>query len=313
MGQITSETTYTLSIVIVSWNTALFLENCLTSILENPPSSSFESWVVDNSSTDDSSRMVREKFPQVQFLENRENVGFARANNQVFQRCKGKYILLLNPDTLVTSGGLQALIDFLDKNPEAGAAGAKILNPDGSLQVSSHPRPTLSRELWRLFHLDNILPYALYPLTKWQAKQPQEVDLVAGSCLLVRKEVLEQIGFLDEDFFIYSEEIDLCYRVQSAGWRIYWVPKAEIVHFGGQSTRQVPTEMFLHLYRSNIKYFRKHYGWPAVQVYKLILRIAAFSRLIAAPFVLFEHSSRRQEHLMLAERYWRLILALPSM
>jgi len=302
-----------ISIIIVSWNTAWFLENCLASILANPPTSPFEKWVVDNASTDDSPRMVREKFPQVHLVENRENVGFARANNQVIQRCTGKYILLLNPDTLVASGALQALVDFLDKHPEAGAAGARILKPDGSLQISSHPRPTLSRELWRLFHLDALSPYAMYPLTKWETNQPQDVDVLAGACLLLRKEVLEQVGFLDEDYFIYTEEVDLCYRIQRAGWRLYWVPQAEVVHFGGQSTQQLPTEMFLNLHHSNIKYFRKHYGWSAAQIYKLILRIAALSRLILATFVIFEHSSRRQKHLTLADRYWRLILALSRM
>ena len=257
--------------------------------------------------------MVREKFPEVHLIENRENVGFARANNQAIQRCAGKYILLLNPDTLVASGALQALIDFLDKHPEAGAAGARIINTDRSLQISSHPRPTLVRELWRLFHLDSLSPYAEYPLTIWQTNQPLEVDVLIGACLLMRKEVLEQVGFLDEEYFMYSEEVDLCYRIQRAGWRIYWVPQAEVVHFGGQSTQQVPTEMFLNLYHSKIKYFRKNYGWSAALIYKLILRIAALSRLILAPFVIFEHSSRRHRHLTLVDRYWRLILALPGM
>src|SRR6266511_455599 len=270
-----------ISIIIVSWNTAWFLENCLASILANPPTSPFENWVVDNASTDDSPRMVREKFPQVHLVENRENVGFARANNQAIQQCTGKYILLLNPDTLVASGALQALVDFLDKHPEAGAAGARILNPDGSLQISSHPRPTLSRELWRLFHLDSLSPYAEYSLTKWETNQ--------------------------------AEEVDVCYRIQRAGWRLFWVPQAEVVHFGGQSTQQAPTEMFLNLYHGKIKYFRKHNGWSAAQIYKLILMIAALSRLVLAPFVFFEHSSRRQKHLTLVDRYRRLVLALPRM
>jgi GT2 family glycosyltransferase len=257
--------------------------------------------------------MVREKFPQVHLVENRENVGFARANNQVIQQSTGKYILLLNPDTIVASDALQALVDFLEENPEAGAAGPMILNPDGSLLISSHPRPTLSRELWRLFHLDKLSPYAEYPLTKWEKNHAQEVDVLMGACLLLRKEVLDQVGFLDEDYFIYSEEVDLCYRIQSAGWTLFWVPQAEVMHFGGQSTKQAPTEMFLNLYHGKIKYFRKHYGWSAAQIYKLILRIAALSRLILAPFVIFERSSSRQKHLTLVDRYWRLILALSKM
>jgi len=134
-----------------------------------------------------------------------------------------------------------------------------------------------------------------------------------GACLVVRKDVLDQVGMLDEGYFIYSEEVDLCYRIQRAGWSLYWVPQAEVVHFGGQSTQQVPTEMFLNLYHSKIKYFRKHYGWSAVQIYKLILRLAALSRLILAPLVIFERSTRRQRHLILVNRYWRLVLALPGM
>jgi GT2 family glycosyltransferase len=313
MGQITSEISNTLSIIIVNWNTARLLVNCLDTIVANPPASPFECWVVDNASTDESLRIVRDRFPQVHLVENRENVGFARANNQAIQRCTSKYILLLNPDTLVMPGALQNLVDFLDKDPEVGAVGAKILNSDRSLQISSHPRPTLSRELWRLFHLDRLSPYAEYPLSKWEIKQAQEVDLLMGACLLLRKEVLDQVGFLDEEYFMYSEEIDLCYRIQRAGWRLFWVPQAEVVHFGGQSTQQVPTEMFLNLYHSKIKYFRKNDGWFAAQIYKLILMIAALSRLILTPFTFFEHSSRRQRHLTLVDHYRRLVLALPRM
>jgi GT2 family glycosyltransferase len=257
--------------------------------------------------------MLREKFPQVQVIENGKNAGFARANNQAIRQCSGKNILLLNPDTLVRSGALQALVDFLEKTPQAGAAGARILNPDGSLQIASHPRPTLSRELWRLFHLDRLWPYAEYPMSKWETNQAKEVDVLIGACLLLRKEVLDQVGLLDEDYFMYSEEVDLCYRVQRAGWRLFWVPEADVVHFGGQSTQQVPTEMFLNLYHGKIKYFRKHDGWLAAQVYKFILMIASLSRLVLTPFTFFEHSSRRQKHLTLVDRYRRLVLALPRM
>jgi GT2 family glycosyltransferase len=302
-----------ISIIIVSWNTSRLLENCLASIVINPPTVPFETWVVDNASTDDTPRMVREKFPQVYLIENRENVGFARANNQAIRRCSGNYVLLLNPDTLVEAGALQALTDFLDRLPEAGAAGPRILNPDGSLQISSHPRPTIPRELWRMFHLDIFLPYAEYPPAKWETNSSQEVDVLMGACLLLRKKVLDQVGLLDEDYYIYSEEVDICYRIQGAGWRLYWVPPAEVVHFGGQSTQQVPTEMFLNLYQGKIKYFRKHHGWPATQLYKSILAIAALARLVLTPFVFFEHSSLRQRHLTLADRYRRLVLALPGM
>jgi GT2 family glycosyltransferase len=257
--------------------------------------------------------MVRQRFPQVHLIQNRENTGFARANNQAIRQSAGNYVLLLNPDTLVESGALAALLAFLDEHPRAGAAGPKILNPDGSAQISSHPRPTLSRELWRLFHLDTLWPYAEYPIKRWAADRAREVDVLMGACLLLRKSVLDQVGLLDEDYFIYSEEVDLSYRIQQAGWRLHWVPQAHVVHFGGQSTYQAPTEMFLNLYHGNIKYFRKNHGWSAAQFYKLILLTATLSRLVLAPFVFFERSSRRQKHLALVDRYRRLIMALPGM
>jgi GT2 family glycosyltransferase len=257
--------------------------------------------------------MVRERFPRVRLIENSENVGFARANNQAIQRCTGKYVLLLNPDTLVESGALQALVDFLDQQPKAGAAGARIFKPDGSIQISSHPRPTLLREFWRMFHLDALWPYAEYPHRMWQTNQAREVDALLGACLMLRKEVLDQIGDFDEDYFIFSEEVDLCYRIQRAGWHLYWVPQAKVVHFGGQSTQQVADEMFLNLYHSKIKYIRKHHGPSIAQIYILILMMAALSRIFLAPFVLFESSSHRKKHLTLVDRYWRLVQELPDM
>jgi GT2 family glycosyltransferase len=128
----------------------------------------------------------------------------------------------------------------------------------------------------------------------------------------MRKAVLDQVGYLDEDYFIYSEEVDLCYRIQRAGWSLYWVPQAEVIHFGGQSTQQAPTEMFLNLYRSKIRYFFKHHGDFAAHVYKLILMISTLARLILVPFVFFENSARRRKHLILANRYWRLLLVIPG-
>jgi len=302
-----------IAIIIVNWNTCQLLEDCLDSILANPPASPVEVWVVDNASVDESPQMVRQRFPQVHLIENHTNVGFARANNQAIQRCTGEYILLLNPDTLVGPSTLQSLVDFLETHPKAGAAGSRILNPDGSMQISSHPRPTVFREFWRMFHLDTIRSYAEYPLSKWDTDQAQDVDVLKGACLLVRKGVLDHIGYLDEDYYIYSEEVDLCIRIQRAGWLLYWVPQSKVVHFGGQSTQQVPNEMFLHLYQGKIKYFRKHHGPLTAQVYILILLMAALSRIILAPFTFFENPSRRQKHLTLVDRYWRLVRTLPSM
>jgi GT2 family glycosyltransferase len=301
-----------LSILIVSWNTRTLLEQCLASIYTPAPPFPFEVLIVDNASSDGSPAMIRERFPQAKLIENRDNPGFARANNQAIHRSAGEYVLLLNPDTIVRPGGLAELVRFLDERPEAGAAGPRLLNPDGTLQVSAFPRPTLFREFWFLFHLDRFYPLARYPLSRWGGEEPKEVEILMGACLLLRRKVLDQVGPLDEDFFIYSEEVDLCTRVRRGGWRLYWTPRAEVVHYGGQSTQQVAAEMFLRLYQGKILYFRKHQGPLAVLAYKAILFLASLGRLALTPFVLLEKSPQRQKHLVLSDHYRRLLWSLPG-
>ena len=246
-----------LSIIIVSWNTVDLLAQCLESIYAYPPDGEFEVLVVDNASTDNSVQLVGEQFPQVKLFENKVNVGFAGANNQAIQQSLGSYVLLLNPDTEVKASALEDLLQFMDRHPQAGAVGARILNPDETLQTSCYPTPTLLREFWRLFHLDVFWPYGSYHMADWNLQKSREVDILLGACLLLRRTVLDQIGLMDESYFIYSEEVDLCYRVQQAGWHLYWVPQAQVIHYGGQSTQQVAAEMFMRLYLvSSIKNHR---------------------------------------------------------
>jgi N-acetylglucosaminyl-diphospho-decaprenol L-rhamnosyltransferase len=302
-----------LSIVIVNWNTRDLLEQCLRSVFMHPPQGDFEVWVVDNASNDGSREMVQERFPSVHLLANNNNPGFAHANNQAIRQTCGKYILLLNPDTVVLPGALERLVKFMDETPDAGGAGSRLLNPDRTLQVSCYPRPTLFREFWRMFHLDAIHHLGTYPMRQWSLETNQEVDVLMGACLILRCETFTQVGYLDEDYFIYSEEVDLCYRVQQAGWRLYWVPQAQVIHYGGQSTQLVAQEMFLRLYQGKVLYFRKHYGGLAAQIYKLILYAASLWRLVLTPLVILEKPSQRQQHLTLSTNYWRLIEALPGL
>lgn len=302
-----------LSLVIVNWNTRSLLEQCLTSVWEDMSTSEgfrVETFVVDNASTDGSAPMVRARFPQMKLIENQDNAGFARANNQAIRESQGRYVLLLNPDTKVRPGALKALIRFMDAHPDAGAAGSRLLNPNGTLQRSAHPLPTLSRELWRLFHLDVLWPYSCYRMDRWDENEPREVGVAKGACLILRREALAQVGLLDESYFIYSEEVDLCYRLRQAGWRVYWVPQAVVVHYGGQSTRQVAAEMFIRLYQGKLCYFRKHYGWWGGWAYKLILLFASLARLCISPLAWLERPPERQRHLTLALYYGRLVKAL---
>ena len=305
--------TIDLSIVIVSWNTCDLLAQCLASIYANPPSCEFDVFVVDNASSDGSPAMVGERFQQVRLIENLQNVGFARANNQAVRHSTARLVLLLNPDTEVRAGALQALVDFIDARPLTGAAGARLLNSDGTLQASCYPEPTLSRELWRLFHLDLIAAYGVYHMTDWDTATARPVDIVLGACLLIRRQALDQVGLLSEDYFMYTEELDLCHDLRRAGWQIHWVPEAQVLHYGGQSTTQVASEMFIKLYQGKVAYFRKHQGRVAALLYKLILLSATLVRLSVSPFAWFEQSSRRQRHVALTRNYQRLFVALPRM
>jgi N-acetylglucosaminyl-diphospho-decaprenol L-rhamnosyltransferase len=246
-------------------------------------------------------------------IENSDNAGFARANNQAVAQSSGDYVLLLNPDTEVLPGALEALVQFLRQHPKAGAVGARILNPDGSLQISCYPAPTLMRELWRLLHLDALRPYGVYHMSEWDTGAPREVDTLLGACILLPRTALAQVGSLDEDYFFTGEEIDLCCRLQQARWRIYWVPRAQVIHYGGQSARLVMELTFLRLYEGKVLYFRKRQGRLAARAYKVILSLAALLRLLLSPLAWLGRSPRRQQQLTLAGRYARLLLALPHM
>jgi GT2 family glycosyltransferase len=305
-----------LSIVIVNWNTRELLAACLESVLDEIRAlhpQPVQTLVVDNASRDGSAQMVEESFPWVDLTKNQSNVGFARGNNQVMPHIRGRYVLLLNPDTEVRPGAFQKLISFMEAHPEAGGAGPRLLNPDDTLQPSCYPAPTLTRELWRLFHLDAIRHYGTYCMADWDLDKDRVVDTVQGACLILRREVLDQIGLFDEEYFIYSEEVDLCFRLRQAGWSLYWVPQAQVVHYGGQSTQQVAAEMFLKLYESKVIFFRKHYGKLGTSAYKLVLLAASLARLLISPLAWLEAPPRRQRHLALAGHYGRLLAKLPRM
>jgi GT2 family glycosyltransferase len=299
-----------LSIIIVNWNTRDLLADCLDSIAANAPTYSYEIIVVDNASADESVAMVKAQFPHVMLIENNGNPGFAQANNQAIARSSGRYVLLLNPDTVVLPEALDKLIDFMDRYPLAGAAGSRLFSADGSLQTSCYPYPTLFRELWRLSHLDAIRLIAEYDMSSWSVDAPREVEAVQGSCLMLRRKALDQVGLLDENFFMYSEEVDLCLRIRQGGWPLYWVPQSRVIHYGGQSSKLVADEMFLQLYRGKVQYFRKHTQPVVVALYKLVLLVAALARVVASPLAWLERPPRRQHHLAVAGQYHKLIYSL---
>ena len=296
-----------LSIIIVSWNTRDILAQCLSSIYLYPPEGTFEIWVIDNASDDSSIEMLKSDFPDVRLIENTRNVGFAHANNQALQICSGENVMLLNPDTEVFSGTFKLLADFLQTHSNVGVVGPKTLNPDQSLQTSCYPFPTLLREFWRLLHFDKLKAYGTYSMQAWDTINVREVDVLLGACLLIPKAVLDETGFFDENYFMYTEEVDLCYRIQKSGKHNYWLPQASIIHYGGQSTKQAATAMFLQLYKSKLQFFRKHYGRIVGFLYKLILFLTALPRLLSI-FLVWKRPQSK-----IFANYWRLIKALPNM
>lgn len=281
--------TLDLSIIIVSWNVCALLEQALGCVYTTVHARSFEVIVVDNYSADESVAMVRERFPQATLIANAANLGFGRANNQGAAIARGRYLLLLNPDAFVHAGTIDHLCAFMDANPDAGAVGPRLLNEDGSLQRSVTAFPTVLTELWTTLGLDRLFPrsrvFGRYKMTYWQMDDLRHVDALMGACLMVRREAIPHPGLFDEQFFMYSEEVDLCFRIQRAGWRCYFVPEVAATHIWGGSSRRVPTATFLRLFRSRVQFFRKHYGEATTGWYKAVLALAGALRIVGGPIV----------------------------
>lgn len=252
-----------LSILIVSYRVKDHLSNCLRSIFENSMGLSFEVIVVDNNSTDNTLDMIKKDYKGVRLIENNQNLGFAKANNQALKIAKGEYILFLNPDTEVRPETIDRSIDFLENNPKAGAVGCKILNPDGSLQPSAKSFPGFWNYFFETFFLYKLFPrnrlFGRFYMTSFDYNSVRETDMVSGAFLMVSKKLLEEVGGWDERFFIYSEETDLCYRIKKTGKKIFFIPQAQIIHYGGRSTSQEPIEMFQQDHKSRYLFMRKHY------------------------------------------------------
>ncbi|MFH1428813.1 MAG: glycosyltransferase family 2 protein [Candidatus Margulisiibacteriota bacterium] len=255
-----------LSIVIVSWKVKELLNKCLESIKEECLANGYEVFVVDNNSMDGTIEMVMDDYYWVKMIASIANMGFAAGNNMALEQVRGEYILLLNPDTEVKSGALRTLINFLDTNPEAGAVGPKLLNPDGSLQPSCKTFPTISTFIFNSLFLDIIFAkskiFGRYEMSWWGHDDLREVDQPMGAALMVRKSVIQKIGFMDKRFYMFFDEVDWCYRIKQAGYKIYFTPEAEIIHHGGQSIKSAEMSMSYHWHRSLKRFFNKHYHIP---------------------------------------------------
>jgi len=265
-----------LSIVVVSYNTASLLAECLRSVPAAIAGVEYQVVVVDNASGDGSAEMVACEFPGVRLIRNTENVGFARANNQGIRATQGEYLLLLNSDTVARPDTLAGLVRFMDARLQAGAAGPRLLRSDGTPQpyaFGGDPRPG-----YLLARAANRLLFRRYQ-HDWATETVQEVDWVSGACMMVRRAAIEQVGLLDEKMFMYFEDNEWCLRLRRADWQVYYNPQVAITHLGGQSIRRNPAAQ--RAYRDSLRYFyHKHYGKAAGWALELMLPV--YSRLVSA-------------------------------
>lgn len=254
-----------LSVVIVSYNVAGFLDHCLDSVIRAGNGLSLEVIVVDNSSTDNTVEMVREKYPRVTLIENAQNVGYSRANNQGIELGRGRYILLLNPDTIVPHNAFSESIRFLDDTKDAGLMSLKLVNADGSFQAACRRGfPTPLTSFYRMTGLARLFPkserFGRYNLTFLDENKTSEVDAVCGAYMMGRADILKKIRGFDEEFFMFGEDIDICYRIQQAGGRVFYHPAADVIHFKGESSRKNRMESKLHFYNSMFIFSKKHFA-----------------------------------------------------
>jgi len=269
-----------LSIIVVSYNTVELLKDCLRSIYRNREALSLEVIVVDNGSWDGSAEMLNREFPDVHLIRNQENRGFAAANNQGIRIAKGEYILLLNPDTVLLEGSLGETLQFMKSHPEAGIVGVRLLNQDGTIQQSCRSFPTVLNVLFEALFLYKVFPRSRlvgkYYMGWFNYDRVQEVDVVLGAFMMVRRSVFEKIGMFDEQFFMFTEETDFCIRAKRTGLKTYFFPGAEVIHVGGQSAEQDPERMFREIYHTQLYLFRKHYRFPDCHL-MVLLRVAGMA------------------------------------
>jgi len=272
-----------LSIVIVNYNVKYFLEQCLHSVVNAMNGLECEVFVVDNNSVDGSIKMVKEKFPEVCLIENKDNIGFSKANNQAIRKSNGEYILLLNPDTLVEDDTLRKVVDFMDNHPDAGGLGVKMIDGKGKfLPESKRSLPSPSVSFFKIFGFSSIFPkshlFSKYHLGYLDKDKINKIDVLAGAFMLLRKKVLDEIGLLDEAFFMYGEDIDLSYRITQAGYNNYYFPETRIIHYKGESTKKSSINYVFMFYNAMIIFAKKHYSKGNARSFSIMINFAIYLR-----------------------------------
>lgn len=279
-----------LTISIVNYNTKDLVGECLNSIYKIKGKIEFEVIVIDNASSDGSAELIEKKFPEAKLIKNRQNLGFAKANNQAIKQSKGRYILLCNPDVVIRSNSLDKMIEFMETHQRVGALGCKILNPDQTVQTSNNNFPNLFTAFLHIFQLKKMVPnprtrekigrrWKMLPgvtlreyfRVYWDSDRIREVEWATAACLLVRRETVKEVGLLDENFFMYYEDTDWCYRMQEKGWKIFYFPLFEVFHYVEKSSGEFNSKRFIEKYKSMHYYFWKHRGKKALFLLRVII------------------------------------------
>ncbi|MCK9417952.1 MAG: glycosyltransferase family 2 protein [Nitrospirae bacterium] len=307
-----------ISVCIVNWNTKELLANCINSLQEKTAGVSYEVIIVDNNSADDSVDMIRQRYPQCKIVACTENIGFTRGNNRCLQEVTGKYVLFLNPDTILATNALYGMFQFMESNHDVGAVGCKLLNQDGSIQyVAARTFPTLWNQFCYLMMLDRLFPtlrmFSAIELSYWDHQDSREADCLTGACIFTRKQVMDRLKGFDDALFMYADDVDLCFRLKKEGLKIYYLASEAIYHLEGQSSKK-RSEMFfssLTQRESNHYYFLKHHGKISAFLYRLIIFHGSLFRLIITTVSIVDLRNNRlckEDRQYISKKYLNLIL-----
>ena len=282
--------TYKISIIIVNYNVEYFLDQCLDSVVKAMENLSAEVIIVDNNSVDGSLKMLKEKYPQFKLIANKFNGGFSKANNQAIKEAKGEYVLLLNPDTIVEEDTFLKTIEFMDENPKTGGLGVRMIDGKGRfLPESKRGLPTPMVAFYKIFGLSSVFPkstsFGQYHLGHLSEFETNKIDVLSGAFMMMRKETLDKVGLLDEDFFMYGEDIDLSYRITLGGYENYYFPETTIIHYKGESTKKSSVNYVFVFYRAMIIFAKKHFGGKNAKLYSLLINSAIYLRATFAIIV----------------------------
>ena len=306
------------SVVIVNWNVRKLVVNCLRSLIARNPSLILDISVIDNNSSDGSGELIRREFPQIKLIQNLENVGFSRANNQGIREAQGQYILLLNPDTLWVDDSLQRMVEYMNSHPEVGVLGPKLLNADAqSIQYWGARR--LPRPLDTFFEyskLSSIFPrnrlFGRHLMGNWNHTDSREVECLSGACMLIRQQTLQEVGLLDENYPLYTEDTDWCYRVHLTNWKMYYFAEARLIHIGQQSSLQNRGKATINAVRGIYRYHRKFYGVAALLMVWFLVWITSIAKIFGWAALFLIRANGRELALKQMKTYWNVCCLLPT-